>query len=295
MSPERPLLDEEMLDIIENLTGKAMYLQHGDYHFLSLRNLSLTKDSLHTTSIVFLIANKRFWKIKGKGTAELCRLGSVQEFLQQIKSLRLSLRSIFGKFSDQVDDLEDELLEGASTRYFHSTWFSLKKEISVIERTITRNVLALDDFLMDYQLPKGELRHMHSILAYFNSDLRSCQGDLQKLDSANQYVAALKSEKLNKNMYLLALVSGVFLPLNLIVGFFGMNTENLFFSGHPSGTWYVVIILAAVFAFLITGLPILYFLDQLILKRLIGRNDIYRKIQGKIGSFMIDSNNGSSK
>lgn len=286
MDKEIPFSDEESFDIIMNLYGKALYLPHGEYRFLSLRCVSMTEDALKPSSLIFLISNDRFWKIDVAGNIRFFQLDSASDFLQQIRSLIFSLRSAFVSFSDQVDLLEDQLLEGSSTRYFHSTWFFLKKEISVMERAFSRNITALNDFLLDYQLPKAEMKLAQSVLTHLNSDLRSSQGDLQKLDSAHQYMTALKAEKLNKNLYLLSLVSGVFLPLNLIVGFFGINTENLFFSGDPDGTWYVFAILAAIFILLITGLPVLQFIDHLILRKLIGRNDIYQKIQRKIGSLV---------
>ena len=59
---------------------------------------------------------------------------------------------------------------------------------------------------------------------------------------------------MNRIIYVLTLLSGVFLPLNLIVGFFGMNTTSLPFTKIDGGTYNVILILliSALSATLIT-------------------------------------------
>ena len=46
---------------------------------------------------------------------------------------------------------------------------------------------------------------------------------------------------MNKNIYYLTIISGIFLPLTLITGFFGMNTGGLPLTNNPNGTLYVII------------------------------------------------------
>jgi magnesium transporter len=60
---------------------------------------------------------------------------------------------------------------------------------------------------------------------------------------------------MNRSIYLLTIVSAVFLPLNLVVGFFGMNTGSLPFTAD-GGTYAVVMILSSIS--LISGLFLLY-------------------------------------
>ncbi|PLY09306.1 MAG: hypothetical protein C0626_09950 [Arcobacter sp.] len=45
---------------------------------------------------------------------------------------------------------------------------------------------------------------------------------------------------MNRTVYILTLLSGIFLPLNLIVGFFGMNTTSLPFTQGDGGTLLVI-------------------------------------------------------
>ncbi|OYZ64605.1 MAG: hypothetical protein B7Y17_03670 [Sulfuricurvum sp. 24-42-5] len=46
---------------------------------------------------------------------------------------------------------------------------------------------------------------------------------------------------MNRSIYILTIVSIVFLPLNLVVGFFGMNTGGLPFQDSTMGTTYAFI------------------------------------------------------
>jgi magnesium transporter len=73
---------------------------------------------------------------------------------------------------------------------------------------------------------------------------------LDKLDNLYNFYRAKVEEKMNKNVYYLTLLSGIFLPLTLLTGFFGMNTGGLPLQDDPMGTWKVVgisIILEIVF------------------------------------------------
>ena len=48
---------------------------------------------------------------------------------------------------------------------------------------------------------------------------------------------------MNRIVYILTLLSGIFLPLNLIVGFFGMNTTSLPFTQTQGSTFNVILLL----------------------------------------------------
>jgi len=47
----------------------------------------------------------------------------------------------------------------------------------------------------------------------------------------------------NRHLYILSLATAFLMPPTLVTGFFGMNTENLPFSGSPSGTILAVVII----------------------------------------------------
>ncbi|HGZ69857.1 MAG TPA: hypothetical protein ENK74_00475 [Nitratifractor sp.] len=59
---------------------------------------------------------------------------------------------------------------------------------------------------------------------------------IEKLDYLYDFYCAKVDEKMNRNVYYLTLLSGIFLPLTLATGFFGMNTSGLPYTNDPSGT-----------------------------------------------------------
>ena len=63
---------------------------------------------------------------------------------------------------------------------------------------------------------------------------------IDKLNSLYDFYRAKVDEKMNRNVYYLTLLSGIFLPLTLITGFFGMNTGGLPWLDDPYGTWKAV-------------------------------------------------------
>jgi magnesium transporter len=65
---------------------------------------------------------------------------------------------------------------------------------------------------------------------------------LDKLENLYNFYRVKVDERMNKNVYYLTLLSGIFLPLTLLTGFFGMNTGGLPLQDDPMGTWKVILI-----------------------------------------------------
>ena len=76
---------------------------------------------------------------------------------------------------------------------------------------------------------------------------------LSKLDYLYSFYNAKSQERTNQILQILTIVSVIFLPLNLAVGYFGMNTTNLPFSNMQNGTFYatLLIVMLAIFATII--------------------------------------------
>jgi magnesium transporter len=64
----------------------------------------------------------------------------------------------------------------------------------------------------------------------------------QKLDYLYEFFRVKQDEKMNRVMFFLTIISGIFLPLSLVTGFFGMNTGGLPLVHDPYGTIKAVVI-----------------------------------------------------
>ncbi|MBF7046518.1 magnesium transporter CorA family protein, partial [Campylobacter volucris] len=71
-------------------------------------------------------------------------------------------------------------------------------------------------------------KNLKTILINLGNLERNIKENITRLESIYAYINTVRNEKINKNIYFLSIMSAIFLPLNLIVGFFGMNTKNLF-------------------------------------------------------------------
>lgn len=195
-------------------------------------------------------------------------------------------RSIYMEYASEIDNLEDYLYERNIPRYFMDIWFDQKKDMSKIDRYYQRNIVALKELIKKHEensyFPTKDFLDVHEEATQIQN---SVTGQLSKLDSIHNYYSSIKNDKLNNNIYLLTVLSGIFLPLNLIVGFFGMNTENLIFKDDPQGTSYVLYTLIGVIAFTIVGFKIIKIIDNYILRYFLGKYKFYDKLTKKIENF----------
>ncbi len=67
-----------------------------------------------------------------------------------------------------------------------------------------------------------------------------------RIDDIYTFIQSIKNDKINQNIYILTMISAVMLPLNLITGFFGMNTQGLPFNETKNATIIVVSIMLGV-------------------------------------------------
>jgi len=140
----------------------------------------------------------------------------------------------------EIDRLEDSLYENYFTNDFMSKWLRYKKDISLVHRLMFDVALSFDLFIKHNKNSKSfkeleyedQYEHIERI-----KDLSKVA--LDKLDHLYDFYRAKVDEKMNKNIYYLTLLSGIFLPLTLVSGFFGMNTGGLPFTNDPNGTWTV--------------------------------------------------------
>lgn len=271
---------------IKKADAPSLFVKDKNYQILTLKFLRQSDDGPVDASISYVFLGDEVYEVNNEdlsADAIIVRKGQ-GDVLKSVEARVKYMAEILESYLDEIEHLEDRFYERRPPRYFMDLWFNLKKDVSKIERSFTRAVLAISEFsrsLRDH-LSEDLKAQFDSLLEGMELNARRCDSQLGKLDNLRHYFDSLKSDKLNENIYFLTLVSGVFLPMNLIVGFFGMNTPNLFFTDDPQGTQKILYILSGVFATLIFGLPLLRIMDQMILRRLLGRYNFYRRMSVKI-------------
>ena len=257
----------------------SRYFSRDGLVFLVLRGISIGEDSLQITPTHFVIKEKKVYLYKPETDSFLLLKNGHDDILKLALDNHGVNVDILNSYYDQIDSLEDCIYERNVPRHFMDTWFDLKKNILRIERFYVRYVVIFNDYIKAYtDLEEVDSVIAESIVEKANVSLNQASGLVSRLDTLHHYYGSVKNDKLNKNIYFLTLVSGIFLPLNLIVGFFGMNTENLFFKDHPQGTIYVVYLLCGVIFSLTIGLRLARFIDNTFLRRSLGKYRIYQSI-----------------
>lgn len=264
-----------------------------EYTLLILRFFDLGDDELIGVSTPYLLFHEaESYKYKRETDEfELLPEGhtsialSIEEELQRSEQLIML-------YVDEIDKLEDDLYMRKLSPIFLDIWFDLKKDITRMERILERAYESLKKYVRYYSDKENFPEHQfNNILEHIERYQRLSSLNSNKLDTLYNYYNSLKNDKMNSNIYALTILSGIFLPLNLVVGFFGMNTENLFFAGDASGTLNVVTLLGVLFIVFLTIIPMIGFLERFILRRVLGRFNLYNKLIENIKNITLFKSN----
>ncbi len=144
-----------------------------------------------------------------------------------------------------VGELEERIFSG-EIKEFMTEWFELKKDINRIERLMVPAVDAVDGLMRYLGRENPHYVGFHDIREHLERTARFCQLNINKLDGLYDFHTSLLNEKTNRTVYMLAIISAIFLPLNFIVSFFGINTGGLFWADDAKGTLRVVALLGVV-------------------------------------------------
>jgi magnesium transporter len=138
----------------------------------------------------------------------------------------------------------EETLYGNTSNTFLPQWLKLKSELLKTERILLRTTRALDSFMDVYTDRTGfPINKYSDIHEHLERIMRTAALQLSKLDDLYNFYNAQSNDRMNRMVYILTIISAIFLPLNLIVGFFGMNTSDLPFTTHANGTYFALSLL----------------------------------------------------
>jgi zinc transporter len=167
-------------------------------------------------------------------------------FLQHLTEM---FGSIVADYSDRVDDIEDRILKA----YFQSERAALgqiRRLLTRLHRQVRANRHAL--FHLMAQLPHwchdtDELLLRRNIerLDAVVQDLELVQERARLLQ---EEIAGRLEEAVNHNLYVLSIVTTIFLPITLISGIFGMNIGGLPWTEDPSGYGKVMLTMIGILA-----------------------------------------------
>lgn len=277
---------EEVREILSQAEPYSVYEDYGDFKILLLRGMEVAQDTLSFTASGYILKLKEVYAWD-RSTSQLHRLpkGFVG-LLAHLEQIYVGNRRIVTGYSNEIEKLEENLFDRAIPGYFLDIWFDLKKDLSKIENYYSRNLMVYREFFKKseplFHDWRDEYKDIEEGIQFQATNALTLSN---RLDSLHNYYDSIKADRLNKTILTLTVISGVFLPLNLIVGFFGMNTDGLYFHGDPEGTKKVVLVLAIVLVTCVLGLRIVKAIDHYVLQFLLGRYDFYKNISHRLKEF----------
>lgn len=130
------------------------------------------------------------------------------------------------------------------------------KKYHVKKYAYTNLIREFSDFKEALELCFNEQNFLKQLLKPIINELKIYKDELSDnlavLNDIYAHVISIRNDKITKDIYILTLASTIFLPLNLVTGFFGMNTKGMFFDSFENGTSIVFYIIICIVILLIS-------------------------------------------
>ncbi len=229
-------IDALLLEDIENASHPSEFELGDGYAVLILRLPEMTEEGLQIISYAFVVEGSACYRFD-RATKRLEASGTLEDMHAFLDEKTERLIKDMQRYHYDIETLEESLYEGSLPSSFMQRWLAYKKDVSLIHRLMFHATLAFELFLRHHRK-----RDEFNALAY--ADLMEHMGRIrdlakaaiEKLDNLYDFYRAKVDERMNRNMYLLTVISAIFLPLTLVTGIFGMNTGGLPFTDDPNGT-----------------------------------------------------------
>jgi len=239
-------IDKLHLEDLKNEVHPSLFDVNDEYDLLIVR-LPIVEDELKFSSVGFIITNEHSF-LYDRNNDELTKLDdkfiSTHNILNNIID---KLLKAFEKYRDEIADIEEDLYDNQNINSFMKKWLELKRDILRIERILMHTESTMDEMISHYEsrddFPINNYMNLHE---HIGRTLRSATLQYSKLDYLYSFYTARINDKMNHLIYTLTIISAIFLPLNLIVGFFGINTSGLPFTDGTQGTLGVISIIIVV-------------------------------------------------
>jgi magnesium transporter len=243
-------LNKFFQDDIENKNHPSDFEYKDDIGVLILRLPYIKDEKVEVVSYAFLIkdGNVYFYN-RNENDFEL--LGDFEKLYQFLDVRVDKILAKIVKLHSIIADIEDRMYEELD-KNFPKEYLKLKKDLVLIERLMGHALIALERFCKHYKNYINDLE-FNDLIEHIQRAFSLSKNGIDKLDYLYDFYRARIDEKMNNIMFVLTLLSGVFLPLTLVTGFFGMNTGGLPLVNDPYGT------IKAVIIGIVLEIPIIYF------------------------------------
>ncbi len=241
------VVDALHIEDLRNEIHPSFFDDNEEYDMLIIR-LPVVDEVLNVRSLGFVYtSDNSYFYNKADQEFEVYNNRFVGPYKLIDKVLNKLMKS-FIHYQDTVASMGELLYAKNIANDFMTNWLKLKHDLSRIEHVLLITSSTMDEFIKYYEheeeFPMNNYIDLHE---HMERIMRSASLQLSKLDDLYSFYTVRTNEKMNKMIYILTIISAIFLPLNLMVGFFGMNTSGLPFTGGENGSLSAVVIMSILF------------------------------------------------
>ncbi|WP_418184787.1 zinc transporter ZntB [Aliarcobacter vitoriensis] len=177
---------------------------------------------------------------------------SSSEFLVELTYRMIDrMDNVIDKIQDKADFLEENILDAENNTEFRTEILRIRRECITLKRYLTPQKEALVklyneklSWINEYQ--RIELRETTDQLIRHIEELDTTR---DKVILFQEELVNSLTEQMNKKMYILAILSAIFLPLTFLTGLLGINVGGIPGASNDSAFYIFIIILFAVVGF----------------------------------------------
>jgi zinc transporter len=173
------------------------------------------------------------------------RVGTAGELLIWILNRRTSsLRDLEVSMSEQVGDIEDEIL-GGRIREQREQLGRIRRYCAQLRRHFGPDRTAFRRLLQQAPAALGpeEIEGLRNEIEDLGFLVDEAAELYERSKLLQEELASRVAENTGRSLYVLAILSAVFLPMTLITGIFGMNVAGLPGLSHHSAFWWVLLLI----------------------------------------------------
>ncbi|MFT4693386.1 MAG: zinc transporter [Francisella sp.] len=166
-----------------------------------------------------------------------------------IAKLSNRMESVLLDLDDKLVDIEEQIIDKADIA-LREAIIDTRKQAIIFRRYIVPQRDVVEQLRLS-SLSWIDVKHKRYLVEVYNHIVRYIE-DLEEARDRSQVVkdelSNALSDKLNKNMYFLAVIAAIFLPLSFLTGLLGINVAGIPGSNNANAFWIFSIGLALIVA-----------------------------------------------
>ena len=234
-------IDRYLIDDILNSEHPSDFEALQNYAVLILRLPYIDENRVKVVSYAFYIEGDRVYHYC-RQKRDFILLGNFNALHTYLDRRIDKILAKINRLQANIEKLEDRLYQEDLDSKFPKEWLMMKKELALIERLMSHAIIAFSRFIKHFRSSIEELAYK-DLQEHIERAFSYAKSLIEKLDNIYNFYRMQHDEKMNRIMFMLTIISAIFLPMTLITGYFGMNTGGLPLTEDPLGTLKVTLLL----------------------------------------------------